>query len=485
MSFVAQLEPRSLWSHFDRLLTIPRGSKHEERARAYVLEVAGRLKLETRTDATGNVVVRKPAARGRDRAPTVILQAHLDMVQEKQSDVAHDFATDAIVPRRDGPYLYATGTTLGADNGIGVAAMLATLDAPDLDHGPLELLFTVDEETGLTGAQQLDPTLLTGGLLLNLDSEEEGILTVGCAGGADSRLTLPIRTSRVSADGTATRVRVHGLKGGHSGVDIHLQRGNALQVLARILLAGMARQPAMLASLKGGGAHNAIPREATAVIVAPAGDGDRFVAALRDEFGAVQQELKAADPGAALEISDTPTPATVFAPDAATATLNLLFGLPHGVLAMSAELPGLVETSNNVATVAARDGALLIGTSSRSSVDTALEATRRRVRAVAELAGATVEEPPAYPGWKPDMSSRLLGVMRTVHTRVLDKEPAVSAIHAGLECGIIGRRKPGLDMISFGPQIEFPHSPDERVHIASVGRFWKLLLATLGELATS
>lgn len=484
MTFVAQLEPPALWSHFDRILEIPRGSKQEERARAHVLAVAGRLGLESRTDRAGNAVVRKPAARGRERAPTVVLQSHLDMVQEKGSDVAHDFARDPIRPRREGDYLYAAGTTLGADNGIGVAAMLATLDAPDLDHGPLELLFTVDEETGLTGARELDPSLLTGRILLNLDSEEEGILYVGCAGGGDSRITLPVRSVPTPAGRAAFRVRVHGLKGGHSGVDIHLQRGNALQALARALSAGAARGEVLLAAVHGGGAYNAIPREAVAELVL-GGDQERAVLdAVRSEFAALRTELAAADPGAALEIAPAPAAAAVLEPHDARRLLDLLLALPHGVLAMSHDLPGLVETSTNVATVMAADGAVVIGTSSRSSVDSALAATRRKVRAVAELAGATVAEPPTYPGWKPNLASPLLELVKGVHTRVLGKEPGVAAIHAGLECGIIGEKVPGVDMISLGPQIEFPHSPDERVHIPSVARFWELLRATLGALAT-
>ncbi len=485
MTFVAELVPREVWAHFDRILTIPRGSKQEASARQYVLEVAERAGVAARVDQAGNVVVCKPASPGREAAPAVILQSHLDMVQEKRSDLAHDFARDPLVPRRDGDYLYATGTTLGADNGIGVAAMLAVLEAGDLVHGPLELLFTVDEETGLTGAAQLDATLLTGRLLLNLDSEEDGILYVGCAGGGDSHITLPLRPAAVPAGWQALRVRVHGLKGGHSGVDIHLQRGNAIQILVRTLLAGRGRARVELAALEGGGAHNAIPREATAVVLLAADALEPFRAGVEAEFTAARTECRAVDPGLVLEVTSAPTPAAAWTAADTTRILDLLLALPHGVLAMSHDIPDLVETSTNVAAVRAQDGALVVLTSSRSSVDTALAATRRRIRAVAELAGATVEEPPAYPGWKPNLDSPILGVTRTVHRQTLGADPAVKAIHAGLECGIIGKKLPGVDMVSLGPQIEFPHSPDERVLIPSVERFWRLLGATVAALATT
>ena len=484
MTFVAELAPREVWTHFDRILTIPRGSKQEAAARQYVLEVATRAGVESHVDQAGNVVVRKPASAGRERAPAVILQSHLDMVQEKRSDLAHDFGRDPLVPRRDGDYLYATGTTLGADNGIGVAAMLAVLEADDLVHGPLELLFTVDEETGLTGAAQLDPALLRGRLLLNLDSEEDGILYVGCAGGGDSHITLPLRTAAIPAGREALRVRVHGLKGGHSGVDIHLQRGNAIQILVRALLAGRGRVRADLAALSGGGAHNAIPREATAVVLLAAEAVGPFREGVEAEFAAARAEYRAADPGLALELAAAPVPAATWTAEDTTRILGLLLALPHGVLAMSHEIPDLVETSNNVAAVRAQDGGLVVLTSSRSSVDTALAATRRRIRAVAELAGGTVEEPPAYPGWKPNLDSRILGVTRAVHRQTLGADPEVKAIHAGRECGIIGQKLPGVDMVSLGPQIEFPHSPDERVLIPSVERFWRLLGATVAALAT-
>ena len=412
-----------------------------------------------------------------------ILQSHLDMVQEKNADVAFDFGTDAIVPRRDGEHLYATGTTLGSDNGIGVAAMLAVLEATDLVHGPLELLFTIDEETGLTGAAQLDADLLAGRRLINLDSEEEGIVYVGCAGGGDMRLSLGVTSASAGGGDRAVTVALTGLKGGHSGCDIHLQRGNAVCLLARALWAAHGGAPFRLARLEGGSAHNAIPREAFATIVAGAADIEGLTATVRAEFEAFRAEYAPADPGMTLAVG-APAPADRAWTAEATATvLRLVSSLPHGVQAMSYDIPGLVETSNNVATVKGSNGSLVITTSSRSSVDAELDALRRRIRATGELAGAQVDVRPAYPGWKPNMESEVLEVVKRVHARELGSEPKVAAIHAGLECGIIGKKVPGMDMISFGPVIEAPHSPDERVHIGSVGRFYRLLTATLAALA--
>jgi len=482
MTFVAELEPRAVWAHFDRILTIPRASKREDKMRDHVIGLARRRGLEHETDATGNLVVRKPATAGRAGAPITVLQAHLDMVQEKNSDVAHDFARDAIQPRRDGEWLKASGTTLGADNGIGVATMLALLEADDLEHGPLELLFTVDEETGLTGATGLSATLLRGRRLINLDSEEEGVVTIGCAGGATSRLALVLGDEATPAGGAAIEVRLHGLKGGHSGIDIHLQRGNAIALLARALHAATLGTPGRLAGFAGGNAHNAIPREAHATVVAPGGALDGIRTAIEAEIGAVRNEYRTADPGMALEVRSATPPARSWDGPTSSRVLALLCGLPHGVTAMSLEIPGLVETSDNLATVAVDGGRMSVLLSTRSSVASALGALRRKIRAIATLAGATVDELDGYPGWKPDVASPLLAVLSRVYEEKTGRPPRVGAVHAGLECGILGEKYRGMDMISFGPQIEFPHSPDERVRIDSVGRFYDLLGATLARV---
>ena len=484
MTFVAALEPNALWTHFDTVLTIPRASKDEGRMRAHVIAVAERAGCGHVVDGAGNVIVRKPAAAGHETAPATILQSHLDMVQEKNADVAHDFATDAIVPQREGDYLTATGTTLGSDNGIGVATMLAVLEADDLVHGPLELLFTIDEETGLTGAAQLDASLLDGRQLINLDSEEEGILYVGCAGGGETRIELGV-TPEAAGDGDrAVALALTGLKGGHSGCDIHLQRGNAVCLLSRALWAAHTDTPFRLARLDGGSAHNAIPREAFAtVVVAGDVDRERVVAAVEAEFAAIRDEYRPADPGMALAVGDGGNVDRAWGAETTATVLRLIASLPHGVEAMSYDIPDLVETSNNVATVRAANGALVVTTSSRSSVDAELAALRRRIRATAELAGAAVDAGPAYPGWKPNSDSDLRKVVERVYEQEFGSEPLVRGIHAGLECGIIGKKIPGMDMISFGPVIEFPHSPDERVHIDSVGRFYRLLATTLAALA--
>jgi dipeptidase D len=483
MSFVENLEPKVLWKHFDEILKIPRGSKQEEKIRDYVIRQAERNGLSYKVDAVGNVVVRKPATPGHESASITVLQSHLDMVNEKNSDVDHDFDKDPIVPQLDGDYLKASGTTLGSDNGIGVAAMLAIMDARDIVHGPLELLFTVDEETGLTGASSLASDMLEGRQLINLDTEEEGALYVGCAGGADSTLTLALTSVAAPAGHVALELKLSGLKGGHSGVDIHLQRGNATKLLVRALYAASLQTPFHLADLRGGNKHNAIPREAFATITVAQADKDAFVSALNAEVGAIQEEFRPADPDIQLEVSEASGLDRVWDADTSATVLRLITALPHGVMSMSYEIPDLVETSTNLATVAVKDGKLVIGMSSRSSVATALKALRQRIRAIASLAGAEVEEGSGYPGWKPNLDSHVLHVTKEVHKKVLGKEPAIKAIHAGLECGIIGEKFPGMDMVSLGPQIEFPHSPDERVKIKSVADFYKLLLATLEELA--
>ncbi|MGD8321979.1 MAG: aminoacyl-histidine dipeptidase [Gemmatimonadota bacterium] len=481
MTFVSDLEPKALWGHFDEILTIPRGSKEEDEMRAFVVGVAERNGLEHSVDATGNVVVKKPGTAGKEKSPATVLQAHLDMVNEKNSDVEFDFATDAIRPVLDGDYLTAEGTTLGSDNGIGVAAMLAIMEATDLVHGPLEFLFTIDEETGLTGAAGLDASLLSAKQLVNLDSEEEGTLTVGCAGGADTDLTLSLDTTSSPAGSTAHKVKLFGLNGGHSGVDIHLQRGNAVQLLARMLNA--AGHPGFVADIEGGNKHNAIPREAWATVVIPEGRTGDFFERLQARFQEVKVEFAVPEPGMKMSVDEVAVPDTVWSADAGARVLQLLVALPHGVLVMSNDIPGLVETSTNLAAAKRADGSLKVLMSSRSSVASGLDWIRDKIQAVAALAGAGVDHHDGYPGWKPDLDSRLLGVVRSVHGRVLGSEPKVEAIHAGLECGLIGEMVPGMDMISIGPQIEFPHSPSERVSVDSVGRFYALLTETLKELA--
>jgi dipeptidase D len=483
MTFVSELQPTALWSHFDTILTIPRGSKHEEQARDFVTGIVDKAGLSYDVDAIGNVVARKPGTAGREDSPTVILQAHLDMVQEKNSGTEFNFETDAIRPVMDGEYLKADGTTLGSDNGIGVAAMLAILESDDIAHGPLEFVFTIDEETGLTGAGGLAEDLLDGRLLINLDSEEEGVLTIGCAGGADTYLTLPVTRSAVDSGMAALGIRVEGMKGGHSGVDIHLQRGNAVRLLSRALYGASLESEFRVAAIDGGNAHNAIPREANAVIACDRGDSERIANLLDAELAAVGRELATIDPGFSWTVVATEVPAEAIDDSGTARALELLTALPHGVLGMSPDIEGLVETSTNLAVVAETPDSVRILMSTRSSVMSVLAAVRQRIRAIGSLAGADVAEKDGYPGWKPDVSSEVLAVMAEVYRSVTGEDAEVGAVHAGLECGIIGEKYPGMDMISFGPQIEFPHSPDERVKVTSVEPFWRVLVAALERLA--
>lgn len=482
-TFVSDLAPKPLWKHFDEILAIPRPSGQEEAARQYVLGLAERKGLTVRQDSYGNFVVAKPASPGREGARTVVLQAHLDMVTEKNSDVQHDFTRDPIVPRREGEWVKATGTTLGADNGIGAAAMLAVLEADDLVHGPLEFLFTVEEETGLIGAGELDGSIVSGRLLLNLDTEEEGEVTIGCAGAGNTSLALPSEVAVPPAGATALAVSLTGLKGGHSGMEIHLPRGNALKLLARALYAVSLEQPLHVASFSGGGKHNAIPREASAVVLVRGEEAAAVRAALEKEFTSIQAELKPEEPEARLEVREAPLPELAWTEAAGRRAVALVHALPHGVLTMSQDIPGLVETSSNLAAAEAQNGHLQILLSTRSMVDSALRGARQRIRAAAELAGASVEESKGYPGWKPDPHAPLLATFRQLHETITGADAELRAVHAGLECGVIGDKCPGMQMISFGPRINGAHSPDERVHVESVERFWKLLVALLEELA--
>ena len=483
MSDVATLAPRSLWSHFAALAAIPRPSGREEEAVAFVKKVAEGAGATVKRDARGNVVARVPASKGHEKAPTVILQTHLDMVGEKAKGVAHDFDRDPIRPRVDGEWVKADGTTLGADNGIGVAAALASATDGSVVHGPLELLFTLDEETGLTGAKELDPALLSGRILLNLDSEEDGVIFVGCAGGEDTLIDLRPAWSAPAA-GKSLRLEVAGLKGGHSGLNIIENRGNALKLMARLLEEAIESGIVFeLAGIAGGSKHNAIPRDAEATIVASA-DGEKALRALAARtLEAFRVELAGIDDGLSVTVADAATPAQVLSRADRDRLVRLMTAVPHGVLAMSRDIPGLVETSSNLAVVREHDGGVRVATSSRSSVASSLQGVLAQVRAAARLAGGDVARKDGYPGWKPNLDSKALEVVRGVYRTRWGAEPHVTAIHAGLECGLLGERVPGLDMVSFGPQIEGAHSPDERVHVPSVERFWGALGDVLKTLA--
>ncbi len=486
-TFVAELEPRKLFEHFDRLLALPRPSGKEEAARAYVREVAAHRGLVVRQDPAGNVVVEVPASKGLEGAPLLALQAHLDMVCEKDSHTVFDFDRDPIRPVREANWLQAAGTTLGADNGIGVAAMLAIASNHELVHGPLELLFTVEEETGLVGALRLDPALVRSRRLLNLDTEEEGAVYIGCAGGAGTDGEIPLDRMFGAEGRNGWMLAVGGLSGGHSGVDIHLGRGNAISLLARLLWGTFEEHQYEVFAFEGGNLHNAIPREARVRIRVARGDEEALLQDLRQEEAAIRAEYSGVDEGFRLEIvQDAVAPnEQVWTEATARKILALLVALPHGVLAMSRDLPGLVESSTNLARVRTEPERLRLHQSSRSSVNSALRATQRRIQALVELADGKAVLSEGYPGWKPDLSSPLLATLRDVHQDLFGRNAELKAIHAGLECGVLKSRLPGLDCASIGPRIEFPHSPGERVEIGSVERFYGFLLASLERLARS
>lgn len=482
---ILELSPGIVWRYFAEVSRIPRCSRNEEQVGDYVVEVAKGLGLEVERDGAGNVIVRKPASPGLEDAPIVVLQSHLDMVCEKNSDVDHDFQREGITLVVDGKWVRACGTTLGADNGVGVATMLAVMETT-FDHGPLELLFTVDEETGLNGASSLSPDALKGRLFLNLDSEEEGELCIGCAGGADTNMSLPLTPVDPSTlDVAAVHVRVHGLRGGHSGVDIHEGRANAIKVLARVLMRGMETSGGRihLAEMEGGNKRNAIPREARVVVLVPVDSIETFMLNAGEEADAIAFEHRSVEPHFHVDIEAVGMPARAFDPDSSTRALRALHALPNGVMAMSHEIPDLVETSTNIGVIGLESDALKVTISTRSSIRSALEWVRGMHRTIAVLAGGEVEELDGYPGWTPDLGSTTLRIVKAVHADLFGEEPQVKAIHAGLECGILKDKYPDMDMVSFGPQIENPHSPDERVRISSVENFWTLLRESLRALA--
>lgn len=480
---VESLEPRVVWSYFDRLRRIPHASKKEEALARAIVSWAETHGCRAERDDVGNVLVKIPASAGCEGAPVIILQGHIDMVCEKNADTQFDFDTDPIVLVRDGEWIRADGTTLGADNGIGVAVGLAFMELPDAVHGPLEILLTVDEETGLNGARGLRPDFVSGRMLFNLDSEEDGYFYVGCAGGRDSQIELPLRMTKPPSGAEAWTIVVKGLRGGHSGQDIILNRGNAIRLVARALRALQAQMPIHLAEITGGDKHNAIPREARATMMAAAGAREKIEAILARELEGYRDEFASAEPDLAVELAPAEIPGQVLESASRDAALRLVLGMPHGVLAMMRDMPGKVETSSNLARVRTANATLQILASTRSSIAAAIEGVLAQIEAIGLAVGAKVLFGEGYPGWKPNLESPMLAKARETWVRVHGTEPRIEVIHAGLECGIIGEKIPGIDMISLGPTIENPHSPDERVHIESVGRFFTFVRAFLEAMA--
>ena len=474
------LKPALVWKHFAAITQVPRPSFHEEKIRAYVLDTVRSFGLECREDGAHNVYARKPASRGMENRCGVILQAHLDMVPQKNNDKEFDFRTDPIEAYVDGEWVTANGTTLGADNGIGVAAILAVLEDDTLEHGPIEALFTATEETGMEGAFGLKKGVLEGDILLNLDSEDEGELYVGCAGGLDANVRFGYAAEPVPAQGyTAAKITVKGLKGGHSGIQIVCQRANANKLLFRLLRRWGAAHELLLCSVDGGGLRNAIPREAAATVAVRKEEFDAFVgevrafeAAMRSEFAGIEEEISIV--AAACE-----SPKEMIARDVQQSLIRAVTACPDGLQRMSLAMPGLVQTSTNLARVVSDGRTVQLQALLRSSVNSEKEALGDAMSALFELAGAEVELSGSYDGWNPNMDSPILKAMTESYERLYGRRPAVMAIHAGLECGVIGGVYPNLDMISFGPTICYPHSPDEKVEIASVAKFYEFLLHTL------
>ncbi|WP_293937156.1 aminoacyl-histidine dipeptidase [Iodobacter sp.] len=474
---ITDLAPLPLWRHFDTICRFPRPSRHESALREHILSWALGRGLAAQLDSGGNLIIRKPASPGMEDRQGVVLQGHLDMVAQKNAGHTHDFMTDPIRTRIENGWVHAEGTTLGADNGIGVAAALAMLES-NLPHGPLEVLLTIDEESGMTGARSLEAGLLQGKLLLNLDTEEWGEVYVGCAGGVDVSLGRKLSTEPLAAGFDVFEIGLTGLVGGHSGVDIHLERGNAIRLLARVMNAASREIEAKLVSFHGGTLRNALAREAFAKISVAACDVPRL-AEIVDSYQALfRDELADTDPNLTLSLKPSTTDIVPIAAHARLA-LDLLLALPHGVRRWSKSLPGVVETSNNLGVVSVDNGRFEAVLMVRSLKNIRMRELADAITATGRLAGCVVEEEGEYPGWTPDLNSTALALLQNTYQQRYGKQPAVQVIHAGLECGLLGAAYPNMDMVSFGPTIRGAHSPDERVEIASVASFWELLVDAL------
>lgn len=480
MKELENLQPTEVWKYFSEILEIPRPSKKEEKIIEYLLNFAQEQKLEALKDDAGNVLIRKPATKGMEDRASVILQSHVDMVCEKNSDVEHDFDADPINAFIDGEWVTAKGTTLGADDGIGIAAQLAILASTTIKHGPIECLFTVDEETGLTGAFELKPNFFKSQILLNLDSEDEGELFIGCAGGIDTVITFAFETEKVPSDFEAFQIAVTGLKGGHSGDDIDKGLGNSIKIINRFLWKGTNKYDLRISSIDGGNLRNAIPREAFATFVMHKDDVKSMKEMFEGFHDDVISEYQTVEPKLSIKLKPAEMPQWVIDEPTQYDLLNALYACPHGVIAMSKQIPGLVETSTNLASIKIiQDNQILVTTSQRSSIDSSRADIANMVESVFRLANANVVHTGGYPGWAPNTNSEILNITKKSYKNLFSVEPIVRAIHAGLECGLFLEKYPTLDMISFGPTIKGAHSPDERINIETTDKFWKLLLDVL------
>ncbi len=481
---VKDLKPQLVWECFDAITKVPRPSCHEEQIRAFLLDFAHKHSIAVRTDEVGNVVMSKPAVPGHENAPTVILQAHMDMVAEKNNDTVHDFLKDPIETYIDGDWVKARGTTLGADNGIGMAAAMAVLIDKDLVHGPVECLFTINEEIGLEGAQNLGKDMITGSMLINLDSEDDGEIFVGCAGGIDTTAIFNYRRSIAPENFSYMKVSVRGLLGGHSGSDINLGRGNANKLVARFIWECSQKWPVEVCSFDGGNLRNAIPREACAVFGVEAAHKEALTRAMDKYAKEIRDEYKGVEPSMEFRIEDVERPEFCIDSETSVALVRAIYSAPHGVYSMSRDIEGLVETSTNLAAVKMLDdNKIRITTSQRSSVESRKNDMAGQVEAHFQLAGAEVSHSDGYPGWAPNMQSTIMKLSADAYEELFGVKPAIKAIHAGLECGLFLSKYPNLDMVSFGPTMTGVHSPDEKLNIPTVDKFWKHLCKVLEKVA--
>lgn len=475
---IRQLEPKALWNHFCDLNAVPRASKKEEQVIAFMMDFGNRLGLPTSRDVTGNVIIKKPASKGMEGRPTVALQSHLDMVHQKNADTEFDFSSQGIRMLLEGDWVSADGTTLGADNGIGVAAIMTLLASDEFGHPPLEALFTIDEETGMTGAKGLEGGLLSAKCMLNLDTEDDDELTIGCAGGVDIIGQGRYQTQPAFDHSEFFSVKLSGLTGGHSGMDIHRGRGNANKLMNRFLASATAKFSLQLAELDGGGLRNAIPRESVAIVAVKRENKDAFLSHLTELEAVYKQEYATTDPGVSLEAEST-TSREVLLPEFQGRFLRALYALPNGIYRMSPDVEGLVQTSSNLARVLVKEGSFSAQCLCRGSVNSEKDDMAKALKAALELADASVHFEGGYPGWAPKPGSDIVKLMSGLYQEMFQEPAHVKACHAGLECGILGQNYPDMEMISFGPNIRGAHSPDERVQVSSVQKTWKLLLKTL------
>lgn len=482
---LGHLKPELLWNHFEEICKIPHPSRKEEKLAEYVVSVAKKSNLEYSRDEFGNIVIRKPATSGKENLTPVVMQGHLDMVAEKNSDVNHDFEKDSIQCYVDDDWVKAKGTTLGSDNGIGVAAALAVMESKDLEHGPVEALFTLDEETGLFGAQALKPGFVNGKILLNLDSEEDGALYIGCAGGQNTFVKFKFNQKEIPEKTSALEIKVTGLKGGHSGLDINTGRGNAIKLMTRLLHELNYTFGIRLVSINGGSKHNAIPRECFSILRVPKKFVAEALAYVERYNNIVKAELSSVEPNLSVVAAEVKSKSKVIDKTTAKNLIDSLYAVPNGVIKMSADIQGLVETSTNLAVVVTKGKTVEVTLSQRSSVESEKHDISNSIAAFFKLTKAEVTQGDGYPGWKPDIHSPVLGIMKNVYHEMYGGEPEVKAIHAGLECGIIKERYPDMDMISFGPTIMGAHSPDEKVQVSTVDKFWNLLSAVLKNIPSN